>query len=284
MPKQGPGTKLVLRGLARAFPEIAAQRAREEQEERDQLQFTQRKQTARRDGGEDRRGADSTRSQVGFGEDSRSHTKGRGRHGSSMHSRAAGDFESGEDESVGRGPSRRANSRDQGYHSQYRDHSRVESVRREPSMHTDYRDYGYHSPSRGHSRVESVRREPSMHTDYRDHGYHSPSRDHSRVVSIRAEPQPSRHSINSKDAGYHGQSRGHSRVESLRREPSMHSHSKSNHHPGGQSQSTAHSRAIFIPQAHSKASAPSSSSSTRRSTKSRAGNLSVVEEIPIRTR
>ncbi|CAF9937252.1 hypothetical protein IMSHALPRED_011072 [Imshaugia aleurites] len=38
MPQQGPGTKLVLKGLKRAFPKIAEQREREEREEREREQ------------------------------------------------------------------------------------------------------------------------------------------------------------------------------------------------------------------------------------------------------
>lgn len=50
MPKQGPGTKLVLKGLRLAFPEIAAQREREEQEEREERE---RKQHPSREGDDD---------------------------------------------------------------------------------------------------------------------------------------------------------------------------------------------------------------------------------------
>lgn len=265
---------MVLRGLARAFPEITAQRAREEQEERDQLQqFNKREHPSRHDGAEDRQGG-STRSKAGLREDVRSQTKGHSRHGSSIHPHPAEDREYGEDdrrESPGRGPSRHTGSRDVGYHSQSGGRSRVESITREPSMHTNSRDVGYQSQSGGHSRVESIGREPSMHTSSRDVEYHSQSRGLSRVESIRREPSMHTHS---RDVGYHSQSRGLSRVESNSWEPSMHSNSK---HPGGhQSQTTGHSGAIFIPQAHSNAS-------KRRSTKSRTGNLSVVEEIPIRT-
>ena len=49
MPSQGPGTKLVLKGLKLAFPDIAEQRAREEQEDRE---YRERKQLLRNvDGG-----------------------------------------------------------------------------------------------------------------------------------------------------------------------------------------------------------------------------------------
>ena len=128
MPKQGFGTKLVLKGLARAFPEIAEQRAREEQEERDQLQSGKRKQVSRYDDGEDRQGP-STHSR-----------KGHSRHG---HSHAAEDYEPEEN-------------------------NRRESIRREPSMHANSRDPGYHSQSRGHSRIEGTGRELSTYRKSRD--------------------------------------------------------------------------------------------------------------------
>ena len=158
MPKQGPGTKLVLKGLARAFPEIAEQRAREEQEERDQLQFSKRKQTSRHYDDEDRQDP-STHSRSSH-QDMRSQTKGHSRHGSSLHSHAVEDFERGEN-------------------------SRPESIRRGSSMHTDSKDPGYHSQSRGYSRIESNERGPSMYGNSRDPESQSQSRGYSRAESIR---------------------------------------------------------------------------------------------------
>lgn len=200
MPKQGPGTKLVLRGLARAFPDIAAQRAREEQEERERDHFSQRTQTSsRRDGGEDRQGGGSTRSRAGLREDLRSHDKGQhGRRGSEIHSRRGEEeFEYGGDgrrESVGRGPSRRTGCEDRGCGGRSGGHGRVESVRRETqlSRHTDSRDQGYQSQSGGHSRAESIRREPSIrsHSKY-PHGQDSRDKGQSRAVFI---PQAHSHS------------------------------------------------------------------------------------------
>lgn len=51
MPKQGPGTKLVLKGLKLAFPETAAQREREEQEEREERERNQHPSRKGDDGG-----------------------------------------------------------------------------------------------------------------------------------------------------------------------------------------------------------------------------------------
>ncbi|CAD6587497.1 MAG: hypothetical protein ASARMPRED_003165 [Alectoria sarmentosa] len=42
MPQQGPGTKLVMKGLKRAFPKIAEQREQEEQEEREDQESRKR--------------------------------------------------------------------------------------------------------------------------------------------------------------------------------------------------------------------------------------------------
>lgn len=150
MPKQGPGTKLVLRGLARAFPDIAAQRAREEQEERDH--FSQRTQTSsRRDGGEDRQGGGSTRSRAGgLREDLRGHADGQqhSRRGSEIHHSRRGEEEfeyegDGRRESVGRGPSRRTGREDRGCGGgQSRNHSRAETIRREPSMRSQSKHPG----------------------------------------------------------------------------------------------------------------------------------------------
>ena len=163
MPYYGPGTKLVLKGLARAFPEIAEQRAREKQEERDQLQSSKRKQTSRHGDGEDQH-RPSTYPEVGRQDgrqDGRSRTHGHSRHGSSNHSHIAGDFESEGDnrpESVGRRPSGHRNTEDAGYHGRSRGHSRVESDGRGPSMHINTRDSRGQSQYAGHSRAESIRR------------------------------------------------------------------------------------------------------------------------------
>ena len=177
MPKQGPGTKLVLKGLAKAFPEIAEQRAREEQEERDQLQFSQRRQKSRHDGGEDRRGP-STHSRNGVQDmavqDMRSQDQGRSRHQSLIHPYAAEDYEPAEDferaqnyrpESVRRGPSMHPNSRDPGNYSQPRGQSRVESVGRELSAYRTSQNPGGQVQPRGHSRAESIREAYSNHSN-----------------------------------------------------------------------------------------------------------------------
>ena len=171
MPQQGPGTKLVLKGLARVFPEIAEQRAREEQEERDRLLGSKRKQTSRRDDRDDRQGQ-----------------SGRSRRGSSIHSHAAEDFEPGENyrpESVQRGPSMHTNSRDPGYYSESRGHSRGESIGREISAYGNSRDSRGQSQSRGHSRVEKDGRELSTYSNSRDPGGQIQSRGNSRAESIR---------------------------------------------------------------------------------------------------
>ena len=246
MPKQGPGTKLVLKGLAKAFPEIAEQRAREEQEERDQLHFSQRKQKSRHDGGEGRRGP-STHSRNGdqdmVVQDMRSQDQGRSRHQSLIHPYAAEDYEPAEDFE-----------RAQNY--------RPESVRRGPSMRANSRDPGYYSQPRGQSRVESVGRELSTYRTSRDPGGRE-------LSTYRTSRDPG-----GRELSTYGTSR-----DPGDRELSTY---RTSQNPGGQIQPRGHSRAESIRQAYSNRSNGSLALSTRRSTMDRGRNLSTVQDIQIR--
>ena len=169
MPKQGPGTKLVLKALARAFPDIAEQRAREEREwreEQERLLSSKRKHTSHHNDTEDRQ-VRSTHSRSGQ-EITRTQTRAQSRREPSSRSHAEEDLERGESnrpESIRRGPSMRTSSRDAGYRSQSRGQSRMEGTGREVSTYRSSRDPGEQSRSRGASRAESTRRGYSNDSD-----------------------------------------------------------------------------------------------------------------------
>ena len=209
MPTQGPGTKLVLKGLKLAFPGIAEQRAREEQEDRE---YSARKHASRNVDGEKQ-------------------------HGPSIHSKVANqeNYNAPEDnvrqESIRRGPSVRSHGGYQGSRNQSKGPSRSGSIQQQRSNHPNGASRG--SRFEGEMPPENIQRRPSMHSNSGTRRTHQPSRDDGKLPDIEEvrythTPNNSRQPSVRQD----GPSR-QSRVPNVQREHSMHSNSGSrrSHHP-----------------------------------------------------
>ena len=136
MPTQGPGTKLVLKGLKLAFPGIAEKRAREEQEDRE---YWERKNASRNIDDDNRQGG-------------------------SVRSNHQGDYDAPEDNmrsgSFRRGPSVHSNRDNPGSRNQSRRHTRSGSIAQGPSHHRTGGSRG--SRFEDDMPAESVRRGPSV--------------------------------------------------------------------------------------------------------------------------
>lgn len=192
MPTQGPGTKLVLKGLKLAFPRIAEQRAREEQEDRE---YSAQKHASRNANGDNQQAP-------------------------SRHSKAANqeDFNAPEDnvrqESVRRGASVHSNGGYQGSRHQSRGPSRSGSLQQGRSNVPIGASRG--SRFEGDVPQENIQRGPSLH-----------SRGSSRSGSLQQGrsniPNGASRGIRFEDQMPPG---------NLQREPSMHSNSgnRRSHH------------------------------------------------------
>lgn len=150
MPTQGPGTKLVLKGLKLAFPGIAEQRAREEQEDREN---SSRKHASRNVSGDNQQRP-------------------------SVHSKAANqeDYNAPEDnvrqESIERGPSVHSNGESR---NQTRGQNRSGSIQQGRSNYPNGESRG--SRFEDHMPPENIQRGSSMHLNSGNRRLHRSSRD-----------------------------------------------------------------------------------------------------------
>ena len=246
MPTQGPGTKLVLKGLKLAFPGIAEQRAREEQEDRE---YSARKHASRNVDGE-KQHAPSIHSKAANQENynapednvrQESVRGGASVHGSRSQSRGqsrSGSIRSNHQNGASRGiqfedhmPPENINGGNPGSRNQSRGPSRSGSIQQQRSNHP----YGASRGSRfeGDMPPENIQRRPSMHSNSGTRRNHQPSRDDGKLPDIE-EVRYTHTPNNSRQPSVrqNGPSR-QSRVPNVQREHSMHSNSGSrrSHHP-----------------------------------------------------
>lgn len=202
MPQQGPGTKLVLKGLKRAFPKIAEQREQEEREEWEEQESRKREHVSHNTNGENRQ-TPSIHSNSGHLEDhgqSREHS----RHGSSVHSNAG---------------SRRS-------HTQPEGSIRPESVRGGPSVHSNAYSPGSHGQSRDHTRSGSVRQRHSTHSKAGNRESHGKFKDNVPPEITLQRPSIHSNAGNSENRGSQYPSRDSTRPENVGQRFSIHSNSE----------------------------------------------------------
>ena len=163
MSKQGPGTKLVLKGLKRAFPKIAEKREQEEREERER-EHASRKHCA------ERRQGSSRHSKPGH-QEMHGQPKEHTRRGASVHPNAEIERNHKQPEdgirsgSIRRGPSIRSNAVDRGSHHQSRDRTRSGSIRQGHSSHSNAGNGASHNPFLDNISQEDIRRRPSVRSN-----------------------------------------------------------------------------------------------------------------------
>ena len=170
LPEQGPGTKLVLKGLKRAFPRIAEQREREEREEREEKEREERE-----------------REHVSLNNDGKNRQKtpiGSNSSRQGVHSQP--------EEQRGRGRSVYSNSGNSRNHKQSERNTGPENIRQGQSNHSNKVDRESHNQSRDHTRSESVGQGQSVHSHAGNRGSHVHFKD--SIPQDNASLHPSLHS------------------------------------------------------------------------------------------
>ena len=148
MPAQGPGTKLVLKGLKRAFPRIAEQREREEQEEREERESGERGRASRND--------------------DNNHRQGSSIHPNAGNSRNQNQPEDNiRPESIRRGPSAHPNAVGRTSRNQSRDQTRSGSIQQGRSIRSNAGMMGSRNYVEDDEPPESIRRGPSLYSNTR---------------------------------------------------------------------------------------------------------------------
>ena len=148
MPTQGPGAKLVLKGLKRAFPRIAEQREREEQEEREERESGERGHASRND--------------------DNNHRQGSSVHPNAGNSRNQNQPEDNmRSESIRRGPSAYPMAVSRTNHNQSRNQSRSGSIQQGRSIHSNAGLMGSRDYVEDDEPIESIRRGSSLYSNMR---------------------------------------------------------------------------------------------------------------------
>ena len=216
MPKQGPGTKLVMKGLKRAFPKIAEQREQEEREEREEQESRKRDHVSHNTNGENWQ-KPSIHSKSGHPEvhgQSREHS----RHGSSVHSNTG---------------SRRSQTQPEG-------NNRPESVRGGSSIHSNASTLGSRNQSRDTIRSGSIRQRHSNHSDAGHRASHGQFK--GKVPPEVTLQRPSNHSNaeNTGNRASHSQSKYNTPAETTGQRLSIRSNSEHHRGPHNLSEHSSH--------------------------------------------